>query len=189
VVEFRVLVHKTQIERINVKLFVRRVPILLFEKAEDIFRLQPLPKAAIVDIEGTLTEFGPSTGLVIQAILHFDQVALRNGFVNCIHYVTNTSFNGNQCPTISQRFHPSALKPFFAPPKELLFYGRDTLVVGDQYLTDGLLAWLNGFSFALTKPRGHSPIWPRIQRSMGWIVSQLFFRRTTQTWKASVVSR
>jgi predicted HAD superfamily phosphohydrolase YqeG len=46
-------------------------------------------------------------------------------------------------------------------------HARPLLVVGDQVLTDGLLAWRLGAPFVHWQVDGPMPGWPRIQRAVG----------------------
>jgi hypothetical protein len=141
-----------------------RVPLLLLEKPEKVFYLQPTPVALLVNLEVTLTESCPSRSLAIEAFLHFDEVATQNGLdLNRIHYITNADLKGlgTQFPEISGRLHLYAHKPFFTPPAEFRLHGYGTVVVGDQYVTDRLLAWRFGFSFGLVRASMHQPAWPR----------------------------
>jgi len=163
-----------------VKRLPPRVPLLLLETPERVFDLRPAPAALLVDLEGTLTEFHPSWACVTKAVAQFDGIAMRNGLdVRQVHYVTNADFKEfrHRCGGISARIHTDALKPFFTPPSEFRLHGYDTVVVGDQYLTDGLLAWRFGFSFGLVNASSHQPAWPRAQRSLGHTLSHAFFRR------------
>jgi len=155
----------------------RRIPLLVLNKAEHVFVLEPTPAALLVDLEGTLTEFNPSPHSVINALACFDGVARQNGLdLRLLHYVTNADLGGfcNLCHEFSARLHLRACKPFFTPPREFQLYGHGTFVVGDQYLTDGLLAWRFGFSFGLVKTSATQPLWPRVQLRVGQAVSHLF---------------
>lgn len=151
--------------------------VLLFEKPERIFKIRPVPAGLLVDLEGTLTEFSPVQDSVANAVLGFDNVAADNGFdMNQVHYVTNANFGGLQThlPTIAHRIHTRAHKPFFKLPNQLP--DRNVVVLGDQYLTDGLLAWRHGFVFGLVRRAGRLPVWPRTMLLVGRAVSCLFFR-------------
>lgn len=156
----------------------RRAPLLLLEKPENVFKIKPIPAAFLVDLEGTLTKFSPSQALLLEALTHFEKAASQNGIdTHRIHYVTNAKFRelASWCPEFWARIHTHAHKPFWNPPKEYRLHGRATVVLGDQYLTDGLLAWMSGFSFALVR-QVDKPVWSRVQRSIGCILSPLFFR-------------
>ena len=175
------LVCKGSIRKVNMKFLHERVPLLIIERAENVLDLRPPPAAVLVDLEGTLTEFCPRPISVIQALVRFDEAAARNGVpLNRVHYVTNANVGELTFPysALSERFHPLARKPFFTAPDEFRLYGCHTFVVGDQYLTDGLLAWRLGFSFALVEAPGHKPAWPRLQVSVGRKLSRLFFKPT-----------
>jgi predicted HAD superfamily phosphohydrolase YqeG len=156
-----------------------RVPLLLLEAPEAVFDLAPPPAALLVDVEGTLTEFEPSQRSVIDALVRFDEMAERNGVdIQRLHYVTNAKVieGGSKWDTMPSRLHCDAQKPFFTPPEEFRLYGQRTVVVGDQYFTDGLLAWRFGFSFGLVRSRYPQPTWPRLQLFSGRALSWLFFR-------------
>lgn len=156
-----------------------RVQLLELEKAENVFDVQPPPLALLVDLEGTITEFCPSPISVIEALAYFDEFATRKGLeLRQLHYVTNADLELSQLhiPRIMNRFHPSAHKPFFRPPPEAVVNRSRTIVVGDQYLTDGLLAWRFGFSFGLVRASWNQPKWPRCQLFFGRSLSFLFFK-------------
>jgi hypothetical protein len=140
----------------------RRVPLVLLDAPEGVFTLQPRRAAILVDIEGTLTDFSPSGSSVIEAIKHFDEIAKQNGFeTSVLHYVTNAELKELEPPPgLEGRIHRSACKPFFTPPQEFLLRANETTIVGDQYLTDGLLG----------------RVWPRLQLFLGKAVARLFFR-------------
>jgi hypothetical protein len=156
----------------------RRVPLLELDDAEKVFQLQPQPMALLVDVEGTLTEFAPSRLSVVEALARFDEVAVRNGLdLRRLHYLTNAGLaEGGRWPGMPVRLHRRAHKPFSSPPEQFQSYGYRTVVVGDQYLTDGLLAWRFGFSFGLVSARRQQPAWPQIQLAVGRAVSRLFFQ-------------
>lgn len=162
-----------------VKTLHPRVPLLQLEKPENVFDLQPPVNGLLVDLEGTLTEFRPSRRSVIKAMAHFDEIAARNGLdLRCLHYVTNADLEegGARWPVGQARLHPHARKPFFTPPVEIRLHGHGTVVVGDQYLSDGLLAWRFGFSFGLVRAMDQQPTWPRIQLAIGHALAGLFFK-------------
>ena len=160
------------------KLLLRRAPFLLLESPEEVFEIRPAPVALLVDLEGTLTEFCPPRNSVIKALVGFDQAAARNGLdLRLLHYITNADLKdlGAECHAISARLHSHVNKPFYTPPEEFRVHGTGTVVVGDQYLTDGLLAWRFGFSFGLVKASTHQPAWPRVQLLVGRVLCPLFF--------------
>jgi predicted HAD superfamily phosphohydrolase YqeG len=155
-----------------------KVPLFLLNKPEDVFDSRPGPTALLVDLEGTLTGFRPTDDSVVEAVTRFDELAKRNG-INLpeLHYVTNADMSdlGKKRPEVLARVHRRAHKPFFTPPPEFRSRGHRAVVVGDQYLTDGLLAWRWGFSFGLVSEQAHAPMWPRAQLAAGRAVSRVFF--------------
>jgi predicted HAD superfamily phosphohydrolase YqeG len=159
---------------------LHRVPLLVLRAPQDIFNLRPGPTALLVDIEGTLTDFCPSDKAMNEAIASFDQVATQHGLsLSRLHYITNAHLERFVIhhPEISNRFHTNAHKPFFNLVEEFTRNDRKMVVLGDEYLTDGLLAWRLGFSFALVRGMWHQPLWPRVQQSLGHFLSQVFFTR------------
>jgi hypothetical protein len=156
-----------------------KVPLILLKKPENVFNIQPSAVALLVDLEGTLTEFCPSLRSVVEAISHFDEIAKRNGIdLQCLHYVTNANLDdsGASVAVVPTRLHHHAFKPFYTPSEEFRSHGYGTVVIGDQYLTDGLLAWRFGFSFCLVNASYQRPTWPQVQLSAGRALAPLFFR-------------
>lgn len=144
--------------------------------------MHPAPLAFLVDVEGTLTEFGPSRRTVIEASARFDELASKRDIdLKRLHYVTNAALGPTEASRMSIpcRVHVRAGKPFFNPPEEFIVHGGRTIVVGDQYLTDGLMAWRFGFSFGLVGVAARPPIWPLIQLMAGRALSPLFLRRSS----------
>jgi predicted HAD superfamily phosphohydrolase YqeG len=158
---------------------LRRAPLFVLQRPEDAFRIVPQPLALVVDLEGTLTAFDPALAAVMRAIRSFDRVAAANGIdADSVHYVSNASID--RFNTLSNgdlaRIHLRACKPFFTPPDELISHGRATVVIGDEYLTDGITAWRFGLSFGLVRPVA-MPLWPKFQRLMGSCIAPVFFER------------
>lgn len=154
--------------------------MLRLDKPEDVFSLQPTPAALLVDLDGTLTGFSPSPDEVEKAVTRFDELAVRHNLnLDLLHYVSNANWG---CPrdlpaALSGRIHQRARKPFFRPCPEVLSHAQSGIVVGDQYLTDGLEAWRFGLSFALVSPTRSRPTFPVLQRLVGRPLAPLFFRR------------
>ena len=160
------------------KPLLRQIPLLHLSGPDGALALQPPPLALLVDIEGTLTGFHPSINAVLEAVASFDRAAIRAGMdLDKIHYVTNASFARvlDLNPSLSPRFHSRSRKPLYTPPREFPRRGFEALVIGDQYLTDGLLAWRFGYSFALVEFLGEMPLWPRLQLAIGHLLSTFFF--------------
>jgi predicted HAD superfamily phosphohydrolase YqeG len=53
---------------------------------------------------------------------------------------------------------------------------RPLMVVGDQLLTDGLLAWRLGVPFVRWRPRTSVPWWPKFQSQAGRLIGPVLFR-------------
>ena len=63
---------------------------------------------------------------------------------------------------------------------------RPIAVVGDQLLTDGILAWRLGSPFIEWEHREPTPWWPRAQMRLGRRLAPLFFRPPIERWKNDV---
>jgi hypothetical protein len=169
---------------------VRRSRLFLLEKAQQVFDLRPIPAAILIDLEGTLTGFDPLPSRLLTAVADFDRLAVAQGMdLQRLHYVTNARFAGLELTgnAMGERLHRQANKPFFEAPAQFRGLGRGAVVIGDQYLTDGLLAWRMGYSFALVRAADPGPRWPRVQRRLGQILSPLFFYEDRQ--RVSAASR
>ena len=156
----------------------RRAPLIRLDRASEVIALQPRPKVLLVDIEGTLTGFGPTQLSILAAIQQFDRFMRDNGFkLNSVHYVSNYKMSdvGDEFDSYKGRLHLCAGKPFFALPTDFLNLGVAAGVVGDQYLTDGLLAWRYGFSFLLVNSGIRKPLGPAVQFYAGRLISSMFF--------------
>lgn len=157
----------------------RRIALVPLDSPEQVFGMRPAPSSLLVDLEGTLTGFSPPSHSAAEALTRFDQIATQNGLdVRQVHYVTNANFKDlmTHLPAVSDRIHIRAHKPFFTPPRQILQCGN-AVVLGDQYLTDGLLAWRYQFTFGLVRQSTELPPWPRVMLLLGRAVSRLFWRK------------
>jgi hypothetical protein len=151
----------------------------LLETPESAFELSPPAAFFLVDLEGTLINFGLSVHSLLQSMTRFDALASREGIcLDRVHYVTNASSPGFAPQDLLlpdlQRVHFRAKKPFFNPPKVFVRHADETLVIGDEYLTDGLLAWRFGFLFGFVSSPYRQPFWPSLQRLVGKLLMPLF---------------
>jgi predicted HAD superfamily phosphohydrolase YqeG len=163
---------------------MKRIRIVTADRPDDVFKIVSSPRALIVDLEGTLTGFAPTLDSLSEAAAHFDALAQQHGVdLTCVHYVSNAKIIGDSKiqSELFPRVHCRAHKPFFSPPAEVRACGSNAVVIGDQFLTDGLLAWRYGFSFCVIAPSRSEPAWPRIQRKIGQIVLHWLFRCPTRS--------
>ena len=78
-------------------------------------------------------------------------------------------------PHVRVTYLASAGKPLRTAP--YLGFPRPGVVVGDQVVTDGILALRLGFAFVLYDPRpGAVPLGPRLMRGCGHMLRPLLFR-------------
>lgn len=133
----------------------------------------PLGGGAIVDLDNCVTTYERvrDLDLIASAV---DGLAIERVLV-----VSNARWPwelADRCrhPVISR-----ARKPF-TPLRRLrdLLGGEDIVaVVGDQVLTDGLLAVRLGVDFIhITTVPAHEPLWPKAMRWAGWPVKALLWR-------------
>src|ERR1035438_9450751 len=165
---------------INEGQLMKRTPIYSIDRAAAVFNLRPPPDALLVDLEGTITPFSPTAESVIEATLRFDQAATQCGTdISKINYVTNAELSSavSECPRLAGRLHTRAHKPFCTLPSGCPASNNYCVVLGDQYLTDGLMAWHYDLPFCLVRCSEYRPTcWPRFQFILGRAIAPIFFK-------------
>jgi hypothetical protein len=106
-----------------------------------------------------------------------DQVAAAAPTVTNFLIATNavqlkTGHGTNEAGTI--QVEVAARKPWRTA--YVRHYPRPFVVVGDQVLTDGLLAWRLGGDFVEWSDPAPMPLWPRWQRRAGALIAPLIFK-------------
>lgn len=137
---------------------------------------------AVVDLENTLVPYGPARSAVE---LEAEMADLPGGILKAV-IVSNARWTRNldhlgRWPVVGL-----ARKPFTSLDRiaSALEGSRIDVVIGDQYLTDGLLAWrLNVPFIQVHRPAGREPLWPRLMRLMGGVVA------ASLSVSAAVISR
>jgi hypothetical protein len=128
------------------------------------------PATVIVDVEPLVAAWG-TDGTALASGLR-EQVAAGQGG-GALVFVTNS---GRQAPPeVAVPYVAHGRKPFTSR-RRLGALNSPVAVVGDQVLTDGLLAWrLRGTFVQLALPR-QAPAVYRLQALAGRLVAGLFFR-------------
>lgn len=125
----------------------------------------------IVDLDNTLVAYGDDDETVTETVRRFVE-AVPDAAPQVERIVVLS--NGRrviEVPSTSVYRH-RARKPFTPGMADL---GRSVAVVGDQPLTDGLLAWRLGAPFLHLVRSGQEPWWPRLMRRLGTVVVDVLF--------------
>jgi predicted HAD superfamily phosphohydrolase YqeG len=135
----------------------------------------------IIDIEPIVARWNaPSAAFTRGAVAFQEGVRYHARTVRHVVFASNADRPRptlRAVPGLHTHVIPSARKPWridylssLPPP---------VAVVGDQLLTDGLLAWRIGARFFHWQPVGPMPWWPKLQSVAGRILAQVFFREYT----------
>lgn len=159
---------------------VRRGKLVRLASLDDLRWLE-LPEGVVfLDLDNTLLPYQPSVADVAQLPAKLEAAIDALLGRTTVVVTTNT------------RNHPAAVAaavadaglPFVAcagKPRSRRLVGvtgrRPVAVVGDQPVTDGMLAWRLGVPFLLVPGCSlHSPWWPRLMRLVGELILWLFYR-------------
>jgi predicted HAD superfamily phosphohydrolase YqeG len=169
--------------RLRQALDSRRVAHLRINEIADLWARPLAYSEFIIDLENTVLSYGATAA--------FDRsvVALRDLHLELLPgrvvLVTNSRDGGlgllaRQATgfDVVERAH----KPFTSRAVLARYVGRDPIVVGDQPLTDGLLAWRLRCPFVELRLHDQvEPLWPRLLRLGGAVVGRLIFTDDSQT--------
>lgn len=135
----------------------------------------------VVDVEPLLAGWHtPSEAVVAGAAEICSAIGSVARNVRCIVFTSNSRRELPRLPhgnVIATRVVPAARKPWRTD--YLRYCPRPLIVVGDQLITDGLLAWRVRAAFLHWLHAGSIPWWPRLQAAIGRIVCSIFFTRYT----------
>ena len=160
---------------------VSRVPRL---EARDVQAVWPQvralePAALLIDIEPFVAAWGTDEPALLRGLRRqLDECASIESLRE-VFFVTNSRRSpGDRLPSASfpVSYISHARKPFLDISR-FASLRAPVVVIGDQVLTDGLMAWrLNAAFVQVPLPARSSPA-VRAQASLGRIVASLFFRR------------
>jgi hypothetical protein len=128
----------------------------------------------LVDVEPGLAPWGAPADRIAGALARAQAAIESMPVRHEVRFVSNARFE-NGAAVAPVVLVAAARKPFtrgLDSPR-----GLPRIVIGDQCLTDGLLAVRTRATFVRLRFRnGHVPLWPRLQNIAGWLVRPLFVR-------------
>lgn len=133
----------------------------------------------LLDLDNTVLPYRPSPQVIGELAILVQSVLMQLPANVRIVMSTNT---GNHPQSIAQaltgagiRLIEDAGKPRLRRIRRMSG-GDPTVVVGDQPLTDGFIAWRLGVPFILVPGCSESePLWPKMMRIAGTLLLPLFF--------------
>jgi predicted HAD superfamily phosphohydrolase YqeG len=136
-------------------------------------------RSVVFDVEPVVASwYGSQPALDDGVACVLREAAAVSGIV-MVCFATNSSRRPSGPPAsegIRVCYLASALKPFRLAPYQ--DFPRPGMLVGDQVLTDGLLARRLGYLFVhITPPHGHVPPRPWLLSRLGLVLRPLLFRK------------
>jgi predicted HAD superfamily phosphohydrolase YqeG len=134
-------------------------------------------RTLVVDIEPLLGMWGAPTGDIVARASAFSQtMAAEVPSLTCLVFATNARMPLPKTVEVD-RLHLSFVSAAGKPLRVgyLANSPRPITVIGDQVVTDGLLAFRLGGSFVHWQPRDAMPLWPRMQTLAGRLIMNAFF--------------
>jgi hypothetical protein len=158
---------------------VRRAQLLIVYDREAVLAVVGVlqPATLIVDVQPFVASWGCSSDAIFPSA-----VALSKYFADATSSLRIVVFSTNARPAFHQQlqrgrpqvtFVSRARKPWSTT--YLVDAPRPILVLGDQILTDGLLAFRLGGDFLHWRASGQIPWWPRLQTIIGAPAAKLMF--------------
>lgn len=136
-------------------------------------------RSVIFDVEPLVASWYGSQGALDAGVARALREAARISGVVTVCFATNSARRPSGVPAsrgIQVRYLASALKPFRLAPYQ--GFPRPGMLIGDQLLTDGLLARRLGYLFVhVTPERKHVPPRPWLLSQLGRLLRPLLFRR------------
>ena len=158
---------------------MRRTPLFEVRSWAEVRRLAEHVAATtlVVDVEPSLQRWGATDPVDVDAAIR--TVLDGTDGVRRLLLVTNSPLRcsgpvSRRTGALSTEFLGSARKPF-TPLTRLPRTDGPVLVVGDQVLTDGLLAVRLGAVFGFWPATGQVPLWPRLQTALARPLLRLVF--------------
>ena len=144
------------------------------------------PKTVIFDVEPLVADWDSGQEVLDRGIARvLDEVTAIPG-VLLVCFATNSSRQPSalpQLPGMQVEFLTSARKPLWTAPYRN--FPRPGVVIGDQVLTDGLLARRLGFTFLHYSPApAGMPRGPRLLSQVGELVRPVLFARDPRRHRA-----
>lgn len=154
------------------------------ELAADLAR-RPVPDLVIADVDPAVAGWGANFDALHAGFAHAEgHLAEVTSFCTLVWATNSTRLADTPGPPARRtpggnRLLVGARKPL---PRNLgleldALRFRRTVVTGDQWLIDGLLARRFHAHFVLWKDPRPSPVWARLQYALGWLIVRPLFKR------------
>lgn len=157
---------------------MRRTPRVVIDQRVALISLaaELQTRTLVVDVEPLLCPWGAAPETVLAAATAFaDECKARIQSLQRLVFATNARMPFVKMPKTSGRllFISTARKPWRT--NYLKGSPGPIIVIGDQVLTDGLLAHRLHGNFLHWRPRCNIPLWPRVQTMTGKLIEHVFF--------------
>ena len=157
---------------------MRRTPRVVIDRRGVLISLvaELRTRTLIVDVEPFLSTWDAAADTVIAATTAFaTEITARIPSLEHLVFVTNAQMPFIKTPSIDGGFLfiSAARKPWRR--NYLEDSPRPITVIGDQVLTDGLLAHRLGGNFLHWRPGRTVPLWPRVQTIAGKLIENVCF--------------
>jgi predicted HAD superfamily phosphohydrolase YqeG len=171
---------------------MRRTPRVVIDQRAVLISLaaELQTRTLVVDVEPLLNAWDATAEVVITSAIAFaNEATARIPSLQALVFATNAkmSFVNGQEIGDDVLFISAARKPWRT---DYVKGGPGPVtVIGDQLLTDGLLARRLGGTFLHWRPCGHIPAWPRMQTFTGKLIENVFFARQDLSASRNIGSR
>jgi hypothetical protein len=158
---------------------MRRTPRLVVHDRDAVFAavVELQPAALVVDVQPFVAPWGCSPEAMVSAA-----VALSEYLAEEMPNLKTVVFATNARPVFHQLLREERPRVTFVSaarkPWRIAYVGdvpRPVVVLGDQIITDGLLAFRLHGQFLHWRVRGRIPCWPRLQAIIGEVLVQFLF--------------
>lgn len=152
------------------------------ELASDLVR-PPIPDLVVADVDPAVAGWGANADALRAGFVIAERQLEELTVVCRLIWATNSSRQIDS-PGAPPRCTPGGNRLFVGARKPLptllaleldALRSRRTVVTGDQWLTDGLLAHRLHAHFILWKDPRPSPVWARLQYALGWLLVRPMF--------------
>ena len=167
---------------------MRRAPRIVADQRDTLVSLAARLETCtlVVDVEPLLAMWGAPIGEVIAgAIALAHAMAAEVSSLRCLVFATNARMSLPKTLELAHlriTFVSAAGKPWRIG--YLANSPRPIAVIGDQVVTDGLLAFRLGATFLHWQSHDNMPFWPRVQTIIGSLIMDAFFslQGIQKTW-------
>jgi hypothetical protein len=158
---------------------MRRIPSVAVSDVSDVVTAvaHSCPATVVVDVEPLIAPWKTRVLTFVEGAVAFQRaIALGAPCVSHLVFATNAVRPRPALPDVIP-LHTAVITTARKPWRTDYLRGlpRPIVVVGDQPLTDGILAWRLGAIFYKYEPATPMPLWPRLQHAAGLVLGPLLF--------------